>query len=186
MTEDSKRPLITLAIFGLLFGAGILVLRYVSPPKESAPAAAEQAPSQSSDEAPAAQLDDPSEAESLVLETPDFRAEWTSVGGGLRSLQLSKDRFSVDGEKAELVTTSMPAYLPFRQTVRGAKAGPLPRFSVESRGPDQGVLRVRDDGLVISRKLEAKEGYRIVSTTRIENDGAEPRTVTVVDESHHY
>jgi YidC/Oxa1 family membrane protein insertase len=185
MNEDSKRPLLTLAIFGLLFGVGILVLRLFADPKPTDAPADE--PAAAAQDAPAASPHvDLSTADALVLETPEFRAEWTSVGGGLRSLRLNKDRFSVDGEKAELVTTSLPSYLPFRQLVQGARVSETARYTVDVRSPTEGVLRLREDGLAISRKLEAREGYRIVSTTRIENVGDSSRTITLVDESYHY
>jgi YidC/Oxa1 family membrane protein insertase len=185
MNEDSKRPLLTLAIFGLLFGVGILVLRLVDDPKPAEPPADE--PAAVAEDAPAVPPQaDLEAADSLVLETPEFRAEWTSVGGGLRSLRLQKDRFAIEGEKAELVTTSLPSYLPFRQHLEGTRVPATPRYAVEPKSATEGILRLREDGLSISRKLEAREGYRIVSTTRIVNVGDEPRTVTLVDESHHY
>jgi YidC/Oxa1 family membrane protein insertase len=186
MNEESKRPLLTLAIFGILFGGGILLLRFVSPPETTTEVPAEPEAQATDDAASAPEAFDLDAAESLVLETGDFRAEWTSVGGGLRSLQLTKERFSVDGKRAELVSTSMPAYLPFRQTIKGADLPAIGRHTVESKSPTEGILRLREDDLVISRKLEAKEGYRIFSTTRIENVGDRPRSLSVVDESHHY
>lgn len=184
MNEDSKRPLLTLAIFSVLFGVGFLLLQFV-PPKHDPDAPADESPSlvaETDVETP------PSveEAERLVLETDEFRAEFTGAGGGLRSFTLKKERFQVDGEPAELVTTSLPEYLPFRQLVEGAKFPRVPRFSVESRSATEGVLRAEADGLAVHRKLEAQEGYRILSTTRIENRGDRPRTITLVDESHHY
>lgn len=177
MNEESKRPLLTLAVFGLLFGGGLLILQLVSPGEQIAEASPEQAGEEPEARAEAeAEPPSPDEADSLVLTTDDFRAEWTAAGGGLRSLVLEKERFAVEGEKAELVTTDQPVYLPFRQIVEGASLPSVPTYEVESRGPKEGLLRLRGDGLLVSRKLEAKDGYRIFSTTRVQNLGDAPRT----------
>lgn len=188
MNADNKRsPLLPLAIFGLLFSGMIIAFQYFADPPMDEVEAPPALPSALSAAEQPKELDLDA-LDEVTLETDRFSASFSAAGGALRSLKIKEARYSAEeDELAELVTTSLPEYLPFRQLIEGAKLPPGLIYNIERASDGDVVFRAEADGLALSRKLNVREGdYQLYSTLRIENRGEKPRTLRVIDETHHY
>lgn len=185
--EDKRSPLLPLAIFGVLFSGMILALQFFADPPPEGIERMEDAPEALRGDVVADELDLDA-LEEVTIETEKFSARLSAAGGALRSLKIKEERYGPEeDELAELVTTNRPEYLPFRQRIEGARIPTDLTYRLQRASDREAVFRAETDGLVLSRKINAREGdYQLYSTLRIENRGEKPRTLRVVDEAFHY
>lgn len=185
--ENKRSPLLPLAIFGVLFSGMILALQFFADPPPEGIERMEDAPEALRGDVVADELDLDA-LEEVTIETEKFSARLSAAGGALRSLKIKEERYGPEeDELAELVTTNRPEYLPFRQRIEGARIPTDLTYRLQRASDREAVFRAETDGLVLSRKINAREGdYQLYSTLRIENRGEKPRTLRVVDEAFHY
>lgn len=203
MNADNKRsPFLPLAIFGVLFSGMILAFQFFADPPPESPSADEvdldiardsgqDAAGEAAGEASLSNAAKPLDLDALdevTLETDRFKATFNAAGAALRSLEIKEERYAGEEEElAELVTTWLPEYLPFRQRIEGARLPEVLVYSLERSNDHEVVFRAEADGLALSRKVNVREGdYQLYSTLRIENKGDTTRSLRVVDEAHHY
>jgi YidC/Oxa1 family membrane protein insertase len=120
------------------------------------------------------------------VETDSYVAKVSNLNGGLTSFALKGKHFQVAGKPLDMVTTDKEAYLPLAVELDGwPSAGS--RFELTPRSPRELLLALEQDGLKVTRKLEAGRGpFQLWVTTHIENTGAAPRKVQLRHSTHHY
>ncbi|HMI93194.1 MAG TPA: membrane protein insertase YidC, partial [Polyangiales bacterium] len=78
------------------------------------------------------------------------------------------------------------AYLPLAVDVDGWPS-PGSSFALNPRSPRELLLSLEQDGLKVTRKLEAGRGpFQLWVTTHVENTGSAPRKVQLRLKTHHY
>jgi YidC/Oxa1 family membrane protein insertase len=160
------------------------------PPKPAA-SAAPAGPAHSAPSAPSTPRSPvikapPVEEQTYTIDTPEFNARVSNVGGGIKSYRLKDIQFANAGKVTDIVTTDKPAFYPLTFRVRGAELDNTV-FRAETDGSRGVRLQAEADGLAITRKLEAGQGpYQVWITTALENRGNASRKLALEETTYHY
>lgn len=121
------------------------------------------------------------------IETPDLTATLGSYNGGLTSLKLKGKRYEREGKSLDLVTTSLPSFLPLAIELDGLPEAGAEDWDLEQLSPRAVVLRRDAAGLSVHRKVEAGRGaYQLWLTTKVTNRDTAPRKIRLQVATHHY
>jgi YidC/Oxa1 family membrane protein insertase len=200
--DPKKRIWVLLAVSAVALGVPLLLPPEPAPkPKGNATASPAAAPAKGASPAPAAATPTATPARQLSaselaarkasqvlgrIETSSYVAQVSNLNGGLTSFALKGKHFQVEGKPLELVSTDKEAYLPLAVDIEGwPSAGSS--FAVTPRSPSELLLSLAQDGLKVTRKLEAGRGpFQLWVTTHVENTGSATRTVQLRLNTHHY
>jgi YidC/Oxa1 family membrane protein insertase len=122
-----------------------------------------------------------------VIETDDYRAVISNLNGGVTRLEMLRERYEVDDEPGQMVTTDQEAFYPFALTLSGVAMPPDAVWEIEQVSPTVVRLTWAGDGFAVVRTLMAGTGpYQLWSTLRIRNDSGGTRPVRPIYTTAHY
>ncbi|HKU42011.1 MAG TPA: membrane protein insertase YidC, partial [Polyangiales bacterium] len=102
------------------------------------------------------------------------------------SFTLKDAQFRYEGKPKDVVTTDKPRFYPLAPRVEGTNLDSA-TWQLEQVSPREVRLHTEQDGLAITRKVEAGTGpYQVWITTTLRNTGTQPRKLRVVETTHHY
>ena len=195
---DNKRIWVLLGVSAVVLAGSSLVKH----DKDTKPVARKTATAATAQKTPAATTGTPAapvralskselaaRAQSQVLgsiETDSYIARVSNLNGGLTSFALKGKHFLVNGKPLDMVSTDKEAFLPLAIELDGwPSTGST--YALAPRSARELALSLEQDGLKVTRKLEAGRGpFQLWVTTNIENTGATPRKVQLHLRTHHY
>jgi len=120
------------------------------------------------------------------IETDSYTARVSNLNGGLTSFALKGKHFLVNGKPLDMVSTNKEQFLPLAIDIDGWPAADSV-YTLTPRSPRELALSLEQDGLRVTRKLEAGRGpFQLWVTTNVENVGPAPRKVQLRLGTHHY
>ncbi|MDD9940704.1 MAG: membrane protein insertase YidC [Myxococcales bacterium] len=122
-----------------------------------------------------------------TLSTDSFSASISNLNTGLTKLELTADRYTVEGKPLNLVTTDKERYLPLSFTLDGVDFGASPIWEAEQLDKDRVAFTWEGNGLRLTRRFEAGDGpYQLWITTTVENRSNAPRELRLSTHTFHY
>ncbi len=123
----------------------------------------------------------------FTIETDHFVAELSSLSSGVVSLRPKDERYRIDDEPMQLVTTDRETYHPQRLEIRGITVPPDAVWEGEQLSPTEVRFRWRGDGVSVTRHVVAgRAPYQLWSTVEVRNEGRATRPVGVALHTAHY
>ncbi len=128
-----------------------------------------------------------SDTASAVLTTRDFSVELNDAGG-LRSIEITGERFEDDGKLHQMISTDVDRYPPFRATLGGVGMSEDARWKVEPVSDQVAKLHWTGNGFDVVRKFEVADDrpYQIWITTKITNQSKGKRPVRLTETTEHF
>src|SRR5262249_32675317 len=121
-----------------------------------------------------------------AIETDSYTAKVSNLNGGLTSLAPKGKHLLVNRQTLHMGSTKKKQFLPLAIDVDGwPAAGSV--YTLAPRSPRELSLSLEQDGLRVTRKLQAGRGpFQLWVTTNVENVGPTPRKVQLRLGTHHY
>ncbi len=197
--DDSKKRNLVLALVLLLGGLGYYAyVTFVAPPpaQQAQPAGDAAQPTESPrrrgrwDDLDARAQERMPRIERAVLRGEGYEATIDNLGGGVAGFRLlGDDRFTLDGEPMNIVTTEerRDVWRPFRVELARVGVPDDATWEIEQVSEREVRLTWEGEGLRIVRTFTAGEGpYQIVTSTELTNTGARPKRTRLEIELWHY